>query len=362
MATTLYLLPLSIIPQWFSNGGQMASSGTVMTYLAGTTTPVATFTDNTGLINNPNPMTLSSSGRPVSASGAPVAFWVPSGTIVKFVVYDSSGNQLDFLDNLSAINDPADTSSLQSLLASPASSNSTGSGPVAGADLVANAVKSYAVFSSVRAANAPALVTGQTLNIIVQGAMSVGDGLGGNFFWSAASTATDDNRTVLQPSTVIGTAPGRWVRQYPLGVPAVITRTTAQQVVSSTTLVADTVLTASLGVGTYAVSVRLILLGSIATSAGYKIQPTFTAGSAAMLQAGAGVATSNGTAAAIAPVLNSPTVQAAISDVNGDAFNFDMILVVNPAGVFTIEFAQDTSSANPISMQPGSTLTYTRVA
>lgn len=216
MANTVYLLPLSLIPQWFTNAGLPAGGGMVQTYLAGTTTPVATYTDSTGTVQNPNPMTLSSSGRPVAASGAPVAFWVPSGTVVKFVVTDGFGNQLDALDQVSAINDPAGSSSLQVLLASAASSNSSGAGPVAGADLVANAVKSYDVFADVRAANSPILATGQTLNIQVQGAATVNDGLGGDFFWNPTSMATDNGTTVLKPNSVATTAPGRWLR---LGTP-----------------------------------------------------------------------------------------------------------------------------------------------
>ena len=105
--STLFLLPMSLIPQWFTNVGVMAAGGSIYTYIAGTTTQVTTYTDNTGTVANPNPMTLSSSGRPVSASGAPVAFWIPSGTLVKFVAFDAAGNQLDVLDNMGGIGDPA---------------------------------------------------------------------------------------------------------------------------------------------------------------------------------------------------------------------------------------------------------------
>jgi hypothetical protein len=103
---TLYILPLSYIPQWFTNIGVVATGGQITTYLAGTTTPVTTYTDNTGLVANPNPMTLSAAGRPVSASGAPVAFWVPAGTVVKFIATDAAGNQLDVLDNIAGVDDP----------------------------------------------------------------------------------------------------------------------------------------------------------------------------------------------------------------------------------------------------------------
>lgn len=210
--TTLYLLPLSLIPQWFTNVGVMAAGGTVTTAIAGTTTPVTTYTDSTGLVANPNPMTLSSTGRPVSASGAPVAFWVPAGTVVKFLVNDASGNQLDYLDNVQAINDPSNSGSVLPSLANPASSGGSGVGPVAGVDLVANAIKSYDTFADVRAANQPVLASGQTLSIQVQGANTVNDGDGGDFYWSATSVATDNGNTVLKPS--ITTGAGRWLRLF----------------------------------------------------------------------------------------------------------------------------------------------------
>ena len=224
--TTLYLLPLSLIPQWFNNTGVEAAGGTVLTAIAGTTTPVTTYTDNTGTVANPNPLTLSSAGRPVSASGAPVAFWVPAGTIVKFIVYDSSGNQLQYLDNVQAINDPTNSGSIATNLANPASSNAAGFGPVAGVDLVANAIKSYDTFADVRAANAPVLASGQTLSIQVQGGTTVNDGLGGDFYWSASSSATDNGNTVLKPSVTTGT--GRWLRLYtpPYGAVGVIASAT----------------------------------------------------------------------------------------------------------------------------------------
>jgi hypothetical protein len=212
MATiTYYLCPLSLIAQWFNNIGFMAAAGTLQTYVAGTvSTPVTTYTDSTGIVANPNPMTLSSAGRPVSASGAPVAFWVPSGTVVKFVAFDVLGNQLDVLDNVVALGDP---SFFLSELANPASGF--------GADLVANAMRSYDVFASLRAANAPALTGSQTLIVDVEGALLVGDSQGGIFYWSPTSTAADDGMNVIKPAAILTANPGRYLRQTnPFGVPS----------------------------------------------------------------------------------------------------------------------------------------------
>jgi hypothetical protein len=152
MASTLYLSPLSFIVQYFTNAGVIAAGATLTTQLAGSVSTLqTTYTDSTGLVPNPNPMTLNSSGRPSSASAAIAAFWQPTGVAIDAYFSDTLGETWS-IKNIGGINDPAGASSLQASLASAASSNSTGTGAVAGADLVANAVKSYDVFANVRAA------------------------------------------------------------------------------------------------------------------------------------------------------------------------------------------------------------------
>lgn len=216
-SSTYYMLPLTVLVQYLTNAGVIASGATVTTQVAGSVnTLVTTYTDSTGLVPNANPMTLNSSGRAANPqTAALVGFWVPSGTTVDVYFADTLGETWS-IKSMSGINDPAGTNSLQNLLASAASSNSSGSGPVAGADLVANAVKSYDVIADVRAANAPTLVSGQTLTISVQGGAAINDGLGGNFYWNATSTTADNGATVLKPSSLTSGAAGRWIR---LGTP-----------------------------------------------------------------------------------------------------------------------------------------------
>jgi hypothetical protein len=45
--------------------------------------------------------------------------------------------------------------------------------------------------------------------VAIQYAQTIGDGLGGLFYWDAAATAADDNATLIQPN---GVATGRWRR------------------------------------------------------------------------------------------------------------------------------------------------------
>lgn len=208
---TLYMSPITLIlQQVFTNYGIMAAGGQVQVNFAGGSAPATTYTDSTGSVPNPNPLTLNSAGRATSASGALVAFWAPSGDNLQLTVTDAQGNLLLFLDWIPNINDPVNETTLAVLLSSPASSNAGGTGPVAGADLVANAVKSYDTFADVRLANVPILASGQTLIIETEGALAVGDSLGGPFYWSASSTAADDGATVLKPQSLTG--PGRYLR------------------------------------------------------------------------------------------------------------------------------------------------------
>lgn len=216
MATTsYYMLPLTVLVQYLTNLGIIAAGASVQTNVAGSVnTLAATFTDSTGLVANANPLTLNAAGRAANpTSGALVGFWVASGTVVDVYFTDVQGDTWS-IKSMSGINDPAGTNSLQVLLASPASSNASGVGPVAGADLVANAVKSYDVIADVRAANAPVLASGQTLTISVQGGAAINDGLGGDFYWNPTSTATDNGASILKPNLTSGA--GRWIR---LGTP-----------------------------------------------------------------------------------------------------------------------------------------------
>jgi hypothetical protein len=214
MAASLYLSPLTFIVQYFTNLGVIAAGASVQTNLAGSVSTLqTTYTDSTGLVPNANPLTLNSAARPAGSSGALVAFWQPAGVAIDAIFTDTVGETWT-IRNIPGINDPSSSGSLQTLLASPASSNVSGSGPVAGVDLVANALKSYDVFADVRAANAPVLAVGQTLTISVQGAASINDGLGGDFYWNATSTATDNNASVIKPNAATGA--GRFIR---LGTP-----------------------------------------------------------------------------------------------------------------------------------------------
>lgn len=207
---TLYMSPVSLIVQYLNNLGVLEAGVQLTTILGGTVnTPLPTFTDSTGVNQNPNPMTLSGAARPVSASGAPVAFWHPSGVTCTLLVQSAvTGQTLVTIPNIPAINDPAGANSLQGLLANPAQ--------FSGVDLVANAMKSYAIVGNVQASQPPVLASGQTLIICIEGGTAVGDGLGGLFYWLASSTDADDGG--VSTIAVQGGGVGRFKRWSGAGV------------------------------------------------------------------------------------------------------------------------------------------------
>lgn len=65
-----------------ANGAPLAG-GLLYTYAAGTTTPLATYTDSTGSVSNTNPVVLNSSGE--------ANVWLTTGTAYKFVLEDQFG-------------------------------------------------------------------------------------------------------------------------------------------------------------------------------------------------------------------------------------------------------------------------------
>jgi hypothetical protein len=96
-----YLSPIGVEAQFFSNAGAVLASGKIATYLAGTTTATATYTDYTLSTANANPIILSSAGR------LPAGVWQAAGVPIKVTISDSSNNLLMTIDDIAGIGDPA---------------------------------------------------------------------------------------------------------------------------------------------------------------------------------------------------------------------------------------------------------------
>jgi len=123
MASVL-LSSVGVGQQYFDNNGVPLAGGLIYTYQAGSSTALATYTDNSGTIANANPIVLDSSGR------VPNEIWMLTGYSYKFIIQSSTGASLISLDNLYPIlqNAPAASGTIPSGLIA-IWSGSTGSIP-----------------------------------------------------------------------------------------------------------------------------------------------------------------------------------------------------------------------------------------
>ena len=95
----VFLSPVGgVAAQFFTNTGAVLTGGKLYTYAAGTTTPAATYTTNSGSTARTNPIVLDSAGR-VPDGGE---IWITSAQY-KFVLKDSNDVLIATYDNVSGI-------------------------------------------------------------------------------------------------------------------------------------------------------------------------------------------------------------------------------------------------------------------
>jgi len=85
--------------QFFDNSGNVLTGGKLYTYSAGTTTPAVTYTSNSGITAQPNPIVLNAAGR-VPDSGE---IWLSDSVSYKFVLKDTNDVLIATWDNLYGI-------------------------------------------------------------------------------------------------------------------------------------------------------------------------------------------------------------------------------------------------------------------
>jgi hypothetical protein len=88
-----------VAAQFFNNNGVILTGGKIFTYTAGTTTPQATYTSNTGSAAHSNPIILDASGRVPSGE-----IWLTDGLSYKFVIKDATDVLIGTYDNVIGIN------------------------------------------------------------------------------------------------------------------------------------------------------------------------------------------------------------------------------------------------------------------
>lgn len=87
---TVQLSPLAV-QRFVDNNGNALAGGQLYTYQAGTSTPLPTYTDSTGLTANTNPIVLNARGE--------ANIWLTLGQAYKFALYDSLNNLIWTVDN-----------------------------------------------------------------------------------------------------------------------------------------------------------------------------------------------------------------------------------------------------------------------
>jgi microcystin-dependent protein len=91
------LSPIGNGQQFFDNNGVPLNGGLLYVYQAGSSTPIATYTDINGTVANSNPIVLDASGRSATE------IWLTYGYFYKFVLKDSTGSTLGTYDNIYGI-------------------------------------------------------------------------------------------------------------------------------------------------------------------------------------------------------------------------------------------------------------------
>lgn len=86
--------------QTFDANGDPLNGGEIETYLAGSSTPAATYTDDSGGTPHSNPIVLNSLGYPTAGP-----IWLTGGISYKFIIKNAAGSTLRTIDDISGVND-----------------------------------------------------------------------------------------------------------------------------------------------------------------------------------------------------------------------------------------------------------------
>ena len=159
----LLLAPLPQL-QFIDNGGRPMVGAQLYTYLAGTSTPAATYGDSTGTAPNANPVVCDAGGR--------ASVWLDPNIFYKFILKDSTGNVIYSVDNIGANGGQANVATVASMAALKA--------------LVG--------------------INGQV--VLMEGYNTANDGGGGMFLYNISSSTAADDGMVIAPNSAIG----RWFR------------------------------------------------------------------------------------------------------------------------------------------------------
>ena len=196
MSATLTPTP---VMQFLDSNGNPLSGGLLYTYAAGTSTPLATYTDYGGATPNANPVVLNSRGE--------ASIWL-SAALYKFILRDSTGALIWTADNIGG------EATLAALAASNGSSLvgyiSSGTGAVA-TTVQAKLRQTFSVFDFLSAAEITAVQTNTytTVTSVATGFQSALTAAAGNNLFVPAGTYRIGATLSIPSSTVVyGTGAG----------------------------------------------------------------------------------------------------------------------------------------------------------
>lgn len=141
------------------------TGGKIYTYLAGTTTPVATYSNDSGTTNT-NPIILDADGR--------ANIYLDDSVAYRFILKDANNVTQKDVDNIRSsrvdiVQKAATIADLRLLIGTSANSNA----------------------------------------VVTLGYYVAGDGGGNTFYWDALSGATDNGGAIIKPTAIVGA--GRWI-------------------------------------------------------------------------------------------------------------------------------------------------------
>jgi len=166
--------------QFFDDNGDPLTGGLIYTYAAGTTTPLATYTDSTGATPNTNPIVLDSAGR-VTAQ-----VFLTTGSSYKFVLQTSASVTIWTKDNIDGIPESSitslrlngSTSGYVDLQTVPVAGANTITFPAATGTVLLDPNTAFTGTSTFETISATKDISGRTLN--ASGSITVGSYLYGS--------------------------------------------------------------------------------------------------------------------------------------------------------------------------------------
>lgn len=332
--------------QFLGNDGRPLVGGKLFTYLAGTTTKTATYSDPAGSAPNANPVILNFRGE--------ASVYIEPNKGYKFVLAPSTDmdppmNPIWTVDNATNLQLLTLYGGIDSGVANAYVLNFT-----ANFSAYTDGIVIYWIPSNTNTSIS-------TLNVNGLGPLSILNANGNGL--SAGQIQAN------QPAMIVLKS-GAWVLMLPqLGVPVRVYKTASTARSSTTTLTADPHLIVPGGTGTFAVEGLLLFNESTTGAGGIQIGLYDTGGASLvsnpkMLLQGSvnGAAYTSKASWNVAAATVSVSIATVSISGDNDAILFRGVLVGNGAGNVGISWAQNASNANPTAMLQGSWLQVTQLS